>query len=204
MEERKQILPFVAFFSRHFRVFLFEFFSVIVVGTCHRYYCPSLITALQVSYFHELSARSPHQTITKIQNNINVKTSTVANLKKHYLHFLLQVIVSTTFLSVVLELWIALYIRAALCYSQMAESCVKMGQVTLVRSCVEFHQGNTESSYYCRKQQENTNFLQKRVNCSGVREWIAIRTLISRFCSVVLRRVDMCFVCVCSILKLQF
>jgi hypothetical protein len=38
MKERKkgskQILPFVAFFNRHFRVLFFDYFSVRLMGTC--------------------------------------------------------------------------------------------------------------------------------------------------------------------------
>jgi hypothetical protein len=34
LKERKEILPFVAFFNHYFRAFNFEYFSVHVVGTC--------------------------------------------------------------------------------------------------------------------------------------------------------------------------
>jgi hypothetical protein len=50
-----------------------------VVGSCHRYYCPSLITALKLS---ELSRSLSAETPTNDQNkksNINVKPSSLGN-----------------------------------------------------------------------------------------------------------------------------
>jgi hypothetical protein len=104
-------------FNRHFSVLLSEYISVRVMGTCqtfYRHYCPSLITALQLSVlFHELSARSSRQTITIIKSDINVNTSSGGNSgvseKKSYLNFLLHTISPTASLSIVLQLWIALY-----------------------------------------------------------------------------------------------
>jgi hypothetical protein len=62
-EKIQQILPFAAFFSRNFIVFLIEHFSVRVVGTCqtcYRYYCPSVITALKLSVLpRTLSGKPP-------------------------------------------------------------------------------------------------------------------------------------------------
>jgi hypothetical protein len=91
-------------FSLHLRVgLLFEYFSVRLVGTCHacyRYYCPSLITALQLSVVPwTLNPESPLND-HKIQSDIDVKTSLLRNgddsEKKSYLHVLLQMISPAT------------------------------------------------------------------------------------------------------------
>jgi hypothetical protein len=67
IQERKQILSFVAFFNRHLRL-LFLSTSLFVwwelVKTCYRYYCPSLITVLQLSVLPRNLSAEPCQTIT--------------------------------------------------------------------------------------------------------------------------------------------
>lgn len=55
--------------------------------------------------------------------------------------------------SLLAQLWITLYARVGLRFSRAAEICLR----------------NTESSYYCVDQRENTNFLQERVNCMSFR-----------------------------------
>jgi hypothetical protein len=52
MKEINRILPFIAFFSSRFRVFLFDQFSDREVGTCqtcYSCYCPGLLTVFQLS-----------------------------------------------------------------------------------------------------------------------------------------------------------
>lgn len=48
VKERKRILPFVAIFSRHCRVIIFEYLSVRVVVTCRDLWGRNLITELQI------------------------------------------------------------------------------------------------------------------------------------------------------------
>jgi hypothetical protein len=87
MKEIKQILPIVAFFNRQFRVLLFGYTSVHVLGTsqtCYRYYRPSLITALQLSVLLQtFSAEPPSNDYnnTKGHQCKNVATRKVANMK---------------------------------------------------------------------------------------------------------------------------
>jgi hypothetical protein len=94
---RTKILPFVEMFNRHFRVLILEYFSVRLVGTCQRTKCTVqyIITTavrsvlpppehtphsdIDCMYIHEHSARSPRQTITIIQSDINVKMSSFGN-----------------------------------------------------------------------------------------------------------------------------
>jgi hypothetical protein len=67
-------------------------------------------------YFHELSARSPLQTITTLERqhqHKNVVTRKRWRIwkRKSCLHFLLQMIFPTTSLRTVLQLWIILYMH---------------------------------------------------------------------------------------------
>jgi hypothetical protein len=82
------------------------------------YYCPTLITALKLSVLSQtLSAELPsnHQNnIKRHESKKSCRSETVANLKKkkQYLHFLLQIVSPTDSVSIVLELWITLYMCA--------------------------------------------------------------------------------------------
>jgi hypothetical protein len=88
-------------FNRHLRVLPFEYFSNPVVRTCqtcYLYYCPSLLTALQLSVLPEtLSTEShsnDHNTEWHQHKWVVTRKGDKSGGKKRYLglHFLLQVI----------------------------------------------------------------------------------------------------------------
>jgi hypothetical protein len=102
-------------FNRQFRGLLFESCSDRVVGTCqtcYRYYCPSLLTVLQLyviprtlsteSASNDYSNRKRHH----CRNHVTRKRRRI--WKKKYLHLLLKMI--SPAISIVLEFSITLYI----------------------------------------------------------------------------------------------
>jgi hypothetical protein len=119
-----RILTFVTCLIRHFGIYIHEYFSNCLVGTCqtwYRYYCASLITVLQLWVLPLTLTRNPLQTTTVIQSNIRVKTSSLGNGdesgKKDYLYFPLKINFSKTSLSVLQELWVTLFIRPSFSYN---------------------------------------------------------------------------------------
>jgi len=71
-------------FNRQFRGLLFESCSNRVVGTCqtcYRYYCPSLLTVLQLYVLPRTLSTESASKITVIQSDINVNVATVTDLK---------------------------------------------------------------------------------------------------------------------------
>jgi hypothetical protein len=77
---KKEILPFLEFFNCHFRVLLLSIYFLIVLwGPVNCYYCPTVLTVLQLLYFHEHLVRNPLQKITTMQSGINVKMSSHGN-----------------------------------------------------------------------------------------------------------------------------
>jgi hypothetical protein len=103
LQWKKETLPFVAVSSLHFRLLLSENFSNCVVGTCYRYYCPSLLSVLQLSVLPlTISTEFPtnhHSNTERHQRKSAVTQKRWRIRKESYLNFWCHQLISPRFLA---------------------------------------------------------------------------------------------------------